>query len=1181
MKVLKSVYITSLVFLFVAAISAQEKAAPGEVPDNLINATTYAFSTQTGVQLLDMSSGTTDLVAGGTDDGNSLAVPIGFLFRYDGVNFTTFGANGNGFIRLGMAADQINTRINSTIGFNNPKIAPYWQDLCVGDNGKIHYKTIGLPGIRRLVVEWRGMNLQKQYQCDGSGGTGTFQLWLFENSGIIQFVYGEGMIGSIYEGPIGGYSVFLHSGPSTNFASVTTSNNTVSYTSANNSNQTAISAGTSYSFLPRPVAAPAGGSVTEITLTSLRLNWADFPITETGYVVRRTRDNVNFEVVGNLPANSTTFADSGLEPNTHYIYLVNAVTEGQFSDSLTLAADTLPGGQSVSQGAGGLWSAPSTWVNGTVPTSGDNVTIANGSTVIIDTAAVALNVIVGTGEPFAQDGQAGGESLPAVLRFGETAGFSLTVTNDVTIGAGDTFSTGGGNANAHVLTLQGDLINDGTLDFATNNNLAGALIVFQGSANSVFGGSGPVTDITWMRLEKLSKDDIVDLTPDNFTVQGASENPEFGFLIHNGGTFKISGTFAGSQLTFNSNPYDIGPDAGLWLNNPNYTILPQHQSEVSVHGNLRVSAGTYNIGKEINDSITFRQGSTVIIEGGSINTAGRFVEGSDLSQPFYYFQSGGTITTCTAGQTSTQFGCFEMGTLGGSAQITGGKIVIQNATQIGSAYDYRYENVADIVLDQATVQFGNEFSAHPGNFRSLGEMPNLVVYAGHNLVVSQFSEARNVEIQPGATLETSSNSFGFYGESFVNNGTLRAMGNIFMAGDEVSYSGNGVTDGPIPGLNLNVNYLTLEQANNLRVRSINLGGTGVINSGKLTLGNNDSIVSTVTWGVATGYPVRGFDSPPVFELGTGGQSVSYSDNSPMTGGIPLTTGFEINPDRALVNFGYRGSSFALVESTLTLTGGDIIVNGNLNLTEDIIQAGDNKIIHKGAVNRQNGHVEGTIVRPFASTGQYIFHVGKNGYSPVTIDVSDLGPTPPSLAVTAVDTTLPGLLPATSVTRYWKLQETGFMTGKLAFTYLDSDIRGSEANYRLARTEAGTPSFPPGCILFPDLNTFYTPANITFINGDWGIGAQLDPGPVSISGTVTTSGGQSIANATLSLSGGNLPAPIQVQTGSFGSYQFSNLQAGETYTVRVDAKRFRFSPNTQQVTPLGNVSNLNFVANPQE
>ena len=339
-----------------------------------------------------------------------------------------------------------------------------------------------------------------------------------------------------------------------------------------------------------------------------------------------------------------------------------------------------------------------------------------------------------------------------------------------------------------------------------------------------------------------------------------------------------------------------------------------------------------------------------------------------------------------------------------------------------------------------------------------------------------------------------------------------------MLGNNSSYSGTGITDGPLKGISLRNNYLTLDQVNNLRVRTVEFFPGGIINSGKLTLGNNDSTVSTVSFAFSEGHTFHGgFDSPPVFELGTGGQTLHYSDGS-VTGMSAFTTGAEINPDRTIVDFTYRGASTPPVDTTLTLTGGDITINGTLNLPEGVILTGANKIIHKGAVTRQNGHVDGTIVRPFTATGPYTFHVGQNGYSPVTLDVSNLGGTPPSLSVTAVDATLPGLLPATSVSRYWKLRETGFMSGKLAFTYTDSDIRGSEANYRLARTEFGQPSFPPGCTLFPDLNTFETPANISFINGDWGGGAQLDPGPVSVSGNVTTAGGQPIRNATLTISG---------------------------------------------------------------
>jgi len=70
-------------------------------PASVIDAARYAFSAQSGTALEDMSSGTTQLIAPGTDKDNSVLAPIGFLFRYDGAFFTDFGVNGNGIVRLG------------------------------------------------------------------------------------------------------------------------------------------------------------------------------------------------------------------------------------------------------------------------------------------------------------------------------------------------------------------------------------------------------------------------------------------------------------------------------------------------------------------------------------------------------------------------------------------------------------------------------------------------------------------------------------------------------------------------------------------------------------------------------------------------------------------------------------------------------------------------------------------------------------------------------------------------------------------------------------------------------------------------------------------------------------------------------------------------------------------------
>jgi hypothetical protein len=226
----------------------REKNVLGGDLSELITATTYPM-TLPGAVLEDMSTGTTTLIAAGSDDGNSVTVNIGFEFWFDGVRATQFGANANGFMKLGTAPTGSSFTNSLASTTNAPKIMPFWDDLCTGTNGKVHFKTIGSAPNRKLIVEWQNMQITRGAGCSGVG-TGTFQAWLFEsagttNQGAVQFVYGALPATAAVDA---GYSVGLQSGAATNFASVTTSSNTVSYAAANDAQTNAIAAGTSYLF---------------------------------------------------------------------------------------------------------------------------------------------------------------------------------------------------------------------------------------------------------------------------------------------------------------------------------------------------------------------------------------------------------------------------------------------------------------------------------------------------------------------------------------------------------------------------------------------------------------------------------------------------------------------------------------------------------------------------------------------------------------------------------------------------------------------------------------------------------------------------------------------------------------------------------------------------------------------
>jgi Carboxypeptidase regulatory-like domain/Calx-beta domain len=75
-----------------------------------------------------------------------------------------------------------------------------------------------------------------------------------------------------------------------------------------------------------------------------------------------------------------------------------------------------------------------------------------------------------------------------------------------------------------------------------------------------------------------------------------------------------------------------------------------------------------------------------------------------------------------------------------------------------------------------------------------------------------------------------------------------------------------------------------------------------------------------------------------------------------------------------------------------------------------------------------------------------------------------------------------------------------------------------------------------------------------LQGGWGIQFVVPTAAgVSVEGRVR-SGKNGIANATVSISGGDLEEAMTVRTNQFGRYQFEGLTAGQTYVVTVNSRR---------------------------
>jgi hypothetical protein len=1111
---------------------------PGPLAPDLITAGTYTFAAGTDT-LEDMSSGTTNIVPAASDDGNSLTVNIGFDFWFDGVRFTQFGVNANGFAKLGPAPT--GTSFTNSIGTtaNAPKIMPYWDDLWVGTNGQVHFKVVGAAPNRKLVVEWQNMTIPRAGAA--TTGAGTFQMWLYESShatlpGVIAFVYGNGIIVNSVNG---GYSVGLQSGGATNFASVTTTGDTVSFAAANNTQTNAITAGKKYTFAPNIPAAPTGLNFTAVTAISQTLNWTDNATNELGYVIYRSTDGINFTFLTQIAAGSTNFNDTGLNPGTTYFYQVHAVTEGALSSpALAGSQATAPAGN-VSSIASGNWSAGATWSGGVPPTAADNVTIAAGHTVTIDSSdAFSVTILSG-----------------GILQFEATTARTLTVGSSVTINSGGTFqSNPAGTQTGHVVSVGTNLVNNGTLDFSTNADTAGAGITFTGAANSTFSGTGATNDVRTITINKgVAIANTLELTATNFTVRGVTTDVA-GFLTLTNGTFKISSTFTMTNRVFTSATYSIAATGGIWLNNPNFTVVGQAGGTTTANNGLfRVTQGIYNIGVTAADGMGGGTGATFIIEGGTVNAAGRI----DPQNAITYTQSGGTVNVAVLGNTRSNFGSFEVFSTASIFNMSGGTINIINRNTGATQVDWDIRATTFSITGGLVVVGATGAPAATTYINIGGITPNLTI---------------------NATMTQNINNAALFlrGTTVINNGAVTATGASarfdFGGPAAMSYSGSGtfgtlVT--PFAGVGISANSIfqtTLSSP--LFVNRVNLFQGGFIGSGQITLGSGGASTTVVQTGSAGLTTLAGnFDVSPVHNQGTGGQIMLYLFET-----APRTTGVEINPTRVLTSLTVDQPN------NVTIAGGDLTLASTaaaLTMTNGrIITGANNLILSSGTatVTRTNGVVDGNFRKTYAAAASKSFEVGTaNGFSPATVNVT-AGTFPATFTVAAVQGPHPSVNPATSVQRYWTLTEGGDVTADLTFQYLLADVMGTEANYKVIRSIGGTSvAFPASTV-----NTVAHTATLTGVTSfsDWTVGEIAAPtaAPANISGTITSDSGAPLAGVAVYLSGGRSALAVTDHT---GAYRFLNVDTDSFYTVTPSLVNYHFNPPSRSFSLLANKTDAVF------
>lgn len=298
-------------------------------------ANTYTFSSGTGTVLNNMTGATQVLNASNDDTPTGAPASIGFNFNFNGTSYSQYSVSPDGWILLGgaTAVSQFNNVVTSTS--NIPKIYPYWDDMATGTTGNVKTLVTGTAPNRIFIVQWF---VTIPRNTSGAANS-TFQCWLYECGGKIEFRYGAMGPGSMSA------SVGL-TGSATNFQSVTISPLGVSTVTANDLNSVQPASGDIYTF-STPSPTWSWSPATFLNSTSIANPLATGVTANTTYTVTATGAN-------GCTSTSTVTITAGVALTCGTISQSPSV--GCSGSNFTLTANPLGGGAPFTY----LWSDAST-----------------------------------------------------------------------------------------------------------------------------------------------------------------------------------------------------------------------------------------------------------------------------------------------------------------------------------------------------------------------------------------------------------------------------------------------------------------------------------------------------------------------------------------------------------------------------------------------------------------------------------------------------------------------------------------------------------------------------------------------------------------------------------------------------------------------------------------------------
>ncbi|MEK6480908.1 hypothetical protein WJR50_25425 [Catalinimonas sp. 4WD22] len=613
-----------------------------------------------------------------------------------------------------------------------------------------------------------------------------------------------------------------------------------------------------------------------------------------------------------------------------------------------------------------------------------------------------------------------------------------------------TLHTNGGGVSAHALSLAGNLTNNGVFDMASTANHY-CNVTFKGTEDATVSGSGSTTDFYRLTLNKgTSWNSALEITASNFSLSAPTNTVDKALELLNG-TLILSAPHT-LTLSTGGGQFFIPPTAGLWLNDAGATAeITSSSSNLSLAGLLRLTEGSINIGDDVSgvdfNAIYYTTGkATINVEGGALTVGGE-IRPNPASATLSYSQSGGIVRLANNRSSTESINndfeadfCIETGA-GSSFTMSGGllEVVRRNSGSDGKAI---------------RINSGISHTVSGGTVRIL----NSSTVTNFDVGITSAAPFWNLEIGEGNpfTERVGASNGGEQDLTVLNDLTINLVGGTFKL-----YRANA----------------TNPTNNDI---DLNLGGNFTISNGSFEAGD-PSIVTFNGSGLAGQSSPQTISGSPTFcsvnvNHTNGSGSVQLASDIRVQGNWTYTAGtFEQNGQLitfdGAVNQVIGGNPFGFDNlminnaAGLRLSASQMTVNGDLSLTEGVLNLGANQLSFGATATVSTptafGHSRMIITngqeaalgmeKVYTGNTSFLFPMGTAAeYTPANLELTNhVSSGDGVIRINPVANRNPLSPVGKALSYYWNVETTGFVAAPEIthnYTYDESDVAGIETSY---------------------------------------------------------------------------------------------------------------------------------------